>query len=94
MSKSTQIFQNTKATSILLNVKNAAKGQASMKMFFFIDGDKDTTTCVSCGYEFTMSYPCPNCHEESADNLIWDETEILVECKTCGTTYQPFGKKE
>jgi ribosomal protein S27E len=61
---------------------------------FAFNGDEDTITCESCGYEFTMSYQCPNCHEESVDNLIWDETGISVECKNCGTTYQPFGKKE
>ena len=30
---------------------------------------------------------CPSCGEREYDRLVWDEDEVHVDCRTCGTRY-------
>lgn len=35
-----------------------------------------------------VQFPCPNCAENDADRLEWQDDEF-VRCSTCGTIYSP-----
>jgi uncharacterized Zn finger protein len=37
-------------------------------------------------------YGCPKCGERDADRLVWRDEQ--VECRTCGTVYEPRGPRD